>query len=98
MKFSLSLRKEAESEIDDAYRYYEGIRIGLGADFMLCMEETLSRIERNPEHFQKVHKNIARAILHRFPYCVFFFIVGSNIVVTAVMHAKRNPSRWQVRT
>lgn len=93
----LSLRKEAESDIEEAYRYYEGIRTGLGADFLLCVEEALIRIERNPAHFQMVHRRVARAVLHRFPYSVFFVVVGPAIVVTAVMHARRNPSRWRIR-
>lgn len=93
----LSLRKEAESDIEEAYRYYEGIRAGLGADFLLCVEEALTRIERNPAQFQLVHRRVARAVLHRFPYSVFFTVVGPAIIVTAVMHVRRNPSRWRTR-
>jgi hypothetical protein len=64
---------------------------------MLCVEEALTRIERNPAQFQMVHRRVARAVLHRFPYSVFFIVVGPAIIVTAVMHVRRNPSRWRAR-
>ena len=48
MTFSLSIRKEAESDIAEAYQYYEGCRENLGSDFVLCIEESISRIQKNP--------------------------------------------------
>lgn len=97
MSFSLSIRQEAEAEIAEAYRYYEQTREGLGADFILCVEEALSRVIRNPEQFRKVYKNVARAFLHRFPYGVFFVVEGDRVVVIAFMHARRQPFKWQTR-
>ena len=50
MKYSLTIRKEAELDINSAFEYYEIQRLGLGHDFLLCVEEALSKIERNPAH------------------------------------------------
>jgi len=46
MNYSLTVRKEAESDIKAAYQYFENQRLGLGHDFLLCIEEGLSKIER----------------------------------------------------
>jgi len=41
------IRPEAESDIKDAYQWYESQRKGLGESFLLCIEEALSRVARN---------------------------------------------------
>lgn len=35
------IRPEAEAELNEAYLWYERQREGLGADFLLCFEESL---------------------------------------------------------
>jgi len=39
---SFSVRKEVEADITEAYNYYELSRDGLGADFILCVEESFA--------------------------------------------------------
>jgi len=38
MKYSLTIRKEAELDINSAFEYYENLRLGLGHNFLLCIE------------------------------------------------------------
>ncbi len=54
-------RPEAEAEMEPAYRWYERRREGLGADFLLCVEESLEKIRRDPELYPVVHKNVLRS-------------------------------------
>ena len=42
------IRPDAESDIEDAYQWYESQRKGLGDNFLLCLEEALSRVSRSP--------------------------------------------------
>ena len=44
MTYLLSLRKEAEFDISEAFDYYQDIRSGLGHDFLLCVEEAFNKI------------------------------------------------------
>jgi toxin ParE1/3/4 len=46
---SLLIRPEAEADIEEAYRWNERQRSGLGSDFLLCVEEGLDKIQKNPE-------------------------------------------------
>ncbi len=62
-----------------------------GDDFVLCVEESLEKISRNPELYPAVHKKIRRILIRRFPYGVLYFIDKNKIVVTGVFHGKRNP-------
>ncbi len=56
------IRPEAESDIKDAYQWYEAQRKGLGESFLLCIEEALSRASRNPDIYSIVHKNVRRVL------------------------------------
>jgi len=94
----LIIRPEAEAEMADAFNWYEDRVAGLGSDFLLCVDATLSAILRNPQQYPRVHREVRRALTRRFPYEIFFVEDDEQIVVLAVFHAKQNPMRWKKRT
>jgi plasmid stabilization system protein ParE len=96
--YKLFIRKEAEADIAEAYQYYENCREGLGADFMLCIDESLSRIQRNPKQFRFVLDRIKRALVKKFLYGIYYTLSENEIIVLAVTHARRNPKHWQSRS
>ena len=93
----VQFRKAALAEVRESYHWYETQRQGLGEEFILCLEEAIERISRNPESYPFVHKNIRRIIVRRFPYGVFYFTEQNKMVIIAVFHAKRNPKKWKNR-
>ncbi len=56
MVYTLTVRPEAEFDIDEQYTTYESKRVGLGHDFVLCVEEALDKLLRNPLIYRKFHK------------------------------------------
>ena len=64
-------------------------RDGLGDEFLLALEATLNSIQRNPDHFQVIHKGLKRALTVRFPYGVFFTVEDNIIYVLAIVHTSR---------
>jgi hypothetical protein len=48
------IRPEAEADLANARNWYEQQRAGLGAEFLLCVEEVLERIGRTPEMYMVV--------------------------------------------
>jgi toxin ParE1/3/4 len=97
VKFGISIRAEAESDISEAYTWYERQWKGLGSDFILCVEEGLAKIQRDPQIYPAVHRNVRRMLIHRFPYGIFYILEVDVILILAVYHAKRNPKQWQAR-
>ncbi|MHB8809794.1 MAG: type II toxin-antitoxin system RelE/ParE family toxin [Desulfobulbaceae bacterium] len=98
MKKPLIVRAEAEADMAEAYEWYEQQVRGLGGEFLLCVDAVMASIERNPQLYPVVHKDvIRRALTRRFPHGVFFVEGERNVSVIAVAHAKRNPRVWQVR-
>jgi plasmid stabilization system protein ParE len=88
---------EAEGDLIEAYQWYEKQIEGLGSEFLLCVDACIQGIARNPKIHQKVHKNIRRALVRRFPYGIFFIEEAEHIRVVAVFHAHRDPAIWQSR-
>ena len=93
----LRLNPEAEADLVEAFAWYEGQRPGLGSEFFAEVAQVLQRIEDAPLQHAVVLEDTRRAIVRRFPYAVFFIVDPDVIAVTAVMHGKRDPKRWQMR-
>ena len=98
MAYTLSIRKEAEADIAEAYQYYENCREGLGTEFIACIDEAISRIQNNPKQFRTVLDAVRRALVRKFTYGVYYTISENNIIVLAVVHARRNPKHWRSRS
>ena len=93
----LLLEPEAQADLGEAFLWYETQRLGLGSEFFAEVALVLERIERMPESFVFIRGQTRRALLHRFPYAVFYVLDPDVVAVTAVMHGRRDPRRWQER-
>lgn len=89
-KLTISLHSEAEHDVRQTYYYYEECSKGLGDEFVRSLDATFSLIQRNPEIFQIIYKNVRRGLIRRFPYGIFYIVEEKRIVVIAVMHLKRD--------
>jgi plasmid stabilization system protein ParE len=98
MSYTLTIRKEAEFDIDEQFDYYEEKREGLGYDYLLCIEEALDKLKRNPLINRKIHKALRRTPIRRFPYRIFYFVQNNYVIITAVFHARKDPTSWNSRT
>ena len=98
MSVPIVLRAVAEEEAEDAVRWYDRKRFGLGADFLAELQQTLDEITQQPDRFPIVREDTREAALTRFPYCVYYRSRPGRVVVTAVFHTSRNPSVWQSRS
>src|SRR5207302_8271519 len=97
MTFQIILRPEAESDLSNTYLWYEEIRPGLGTEFLRSVDASLLAAQRYPFSFPRVHKQIRRALLRRFPYELFYFVHKRTIIVLACFHFKRDPHQILVR-
>jgi plasmid stabilization system protein ParE len=98
MNYVLVFRVEARNELDEAYSWYESQQLGLGDDFFELVEETLNRICQMPESYAVVYRDVRRSSVRRFPYTIYYRIVSSRVIITAVFHGSRDPTDWQART
>ena len=93
MPRSLIILPEVESDIGEAYWWYEEKDMGLGDEFLRCLDEALSRISSHPEHFPVRFDDVRRILVRRFPYAVYFYNDEFYVYITYVFHTAQNPNR-----
>ena len=98
MSYTLVVRPEAESDIEEALGWYESQSEGLAADFLQAVEEGLRKIQESPLSYQVVREQIRRARLRRFPYSLMYRVSEGTVFVLGCFHAKRNPEHWLERS
>jgi toxin ParE1/3/4 len=97
MTLPVVLRDEATAEFEAAFDYYESRRTGLGVDFVARVQHVFDRIAANPRLNAVVFADIRKAVVTRFPYCVYYRAEPARVEVIAVFHTSRDPSIWQGR-
>ena len=67
MTLRVVFRRAAKSEFEDAVVRYDEQRHGLGEEFIVEIEEAVSRAAAHPERYPFVFGDIRRAVARRFP-------------------------------
>lgn len=93
----LVVQRQSDLDIQAAALWYEDQRTGLGMQFLVELDEVFRRIENNPRQFPQLEEEVRRALLHRFPYGVYFAESTDDVVVLAVLHLHREPDMWKSR-
>lgn len=91
-------RPLARLELDEAVRWYEGRKPGLGLELKEAVDQVLTRVVETPDRFRPVRGVVRRALLRRFPYAIHFVPEPRAIIVLAVFHTKRDPRRLEGRS
>ena len=97
MTHRLNVRPEAESDMSEAYDWYESQHSGLGRDFVDEISACLHRIETDPQLYSKIHGELRRALVQRFPFGVFYIVEPEYVSIIAILHAARRPETWKTR-
>jgi plasmid stabilization system protein ParE len=93
----LRVRPAAQRDLQKAALWYDGQRPGLGNTFLSEFVAATGRISALPLAYPVVRRSVRRATLRRFPYSVFYTIDDDVVVVAALVHFSRDPSRWRYR-
>ena len=95
MPTELVLAPEVERDVREAYDWYEERRLGLGEEFLSCVDACIQAICRNPEMYAPVHADYRRGLVRRFPYSVFYEYAGNTVTVYSIFHNSRDPEKWR---
>jgi hypothetical protein len=77
----------------EAYDWYNEQQAGLGDVFLNELENGYDKLESWPDAYQKIKNNYRHLVLHTFPYVIVFTIIKTDVIVYAVFHTSRNPSK-----
>lgn len=93
----LAIRPEAEAELELAFHWYQTRRAGLGIEFLLCIDDAIDRVRRDPESFPPVFRNVRLIPVSRFPFVVYFVADPDKITIVSFFHGSRDPAIWKAR-
>jgi len=97
MTLRVEFLPEAESEITDAFRWYEARSPGLGLRFLSAIEAVLGRVTEAPHSYPSVARRTRRAVVRQFPYLLFYIVEDKRVLVTGAFHGHRHPGLWKDR-
>lgn len=93
----IRFQPEAEAELAEARVWYALQREGLDDALMQRVDEALQRILRAPYAYQVVYRQFRRAVLHQFPFAIFYQPTDDEIRVFAIYHSSRDPKKLRSR-
>jgi plasmid stabilization system protein ParE len=93
MTLPIIFSQAVSGHVAEAARWYEQKRQGLGAEFLAEVKQRVSLAAQHPLQYPCFHKDVRRIPLKRFPYFVYFRPESSRLLVIAVLHARRDPTR-----
>ena len=87
----------AEIDILTGENWYNSQQDKLGDEFISEFENKIKVIQSNPFLFSIIKKDIRKALLKRFPFGIYYFVIDDVINIFAVIHFSRNPKIWNHR-
>ncbi|MCA1837771.1 MAG: type II toxin-antitoxin system RelE/ParE family toxin [Actinobacteria bacterium] len=97
MKRRTFVRPEAQTDIREAARWYESREVGLGLRFLREIRTSLAHIADSPLRFPIVEEDIRRALVHKFPYSIYYINELDSVAIIGVFHQHRRPGAWKSR-
>lgn len=92
MANTLSILHKAEVDLMEAFKWYEARSVGLGHEFLRCVEARFNHIARMPEIFRRRGTLHRMAKIDRFPYAIYFIWeeAEAHVAVRRVLHFARD--------
>ena len=87
------VRPLAEAELEDAARWYEDERAGLAERFLSDVNRAFARIRERPLQFPAVSGDVRRALLHTFPFAVYFRVLDEIVTMVDERLGKNRAAR-----
>ena len=81
MSLPLVLWQEAEDEPIDSRKYYERQQPGLGDELVDEVDRVFLLISANPKLHAVVHNDIRKAVVNRFPFCIYYIAEPTEIAI-----------------
>lgn len=97
MSFDVQVRRAAELDVAEAQLWYEAQRSGLGIEFHSEVSQVFDRLANTPLIYQIAYRDVRRAVVRRFPYNVWYRVLGEMVIVLACTPGKQDPKKAIVR-
>ena len=97
MSSRVGFHPDARRDLREAADFYDLERLGLGAEFLDEVEQTMRRVIEYPESSPVVLGRVRKCAIPRFPYTIVYSARVGGVYVSAVAHNSRRPFYWRDR-
>ncbi|MFN0174392.1 MAG: type II toxin-antitoxin system RelE/ParE family toxin [Saprospiraceae bacterium] len=99
MQYAVKFSRLAIQDLREICDWYEDKSPGLSDRFLDTLQLTIDQIADNPQRFIEKEGGARMALLHKFPYKVFYMVneTKRSVRVIVLMHRARHPNVWQKR-
>ena len=94
--FSVVLAPAAESDIEEAFHWYEERDATAAMAFRTEVFEAIDSLAVDPTRWRVDASGNRRRLLNRFPYSIWFEVQADTVTVLAIAHHRRLPGYWRV--
>ncbi len=91
MTYGLRFLPEVEDDVVAGFAWYEAKAPGLGEEFIRAFYRCVDDVPDHPLSYPRVHGDIRRCLLRRFPYATYFTVEGDDVIVAGLFHCARDP-------
>ena len=93
MSYNVQVRRAAELDIAEAQVWYESQHPRLGTELHSEITQTFAILAETPLIYPVLYRDVRRALIHRFPYLLWYRVHGNDVTVLAVTHARQDPQK-----
>jgi hypothetical protein len=99
MAWKLFYYDEVLLDVRDAKKWYKEQQEGLEKRFAKDVKECISRLQKDPFHYEIRYKQVRLAHCAVFPFSIHFYIndADKQLVIIAIVHQHRHPDIAQDR-
>ena len=87
----------ADLEVAAAALWYDAQQSGLGDRFLEAIETAATSAARAPQLYFRLHAELRRILVHRFPYGLMFRDTDTELLIVSCYHLHEDPAVWQSR-
>ncbi len=90
-----SLSDDLSGPYPSAREWYDRQTTRLGDRFGEELATVMATLAERPLMYQRLHREIRRAMTRTFPYAVYFIVDWDRVNVLRVLDQSRNPDEWR---
>lgn len=97
-QYKIELSSEAEDDFEKSYEFYATENEKTADNYYKEVDNSLKKIANSPQLYPKVHRNVRKYVIKKFPFIIYYKVTNLVIRIIAIFHASRNPEIWKNRT
>lgn len=90
----IHVSRSAQADISNSYSYYAEVNISLADRYMRSIDKAFQHILSYPDAYPMRYNAYRCFVMLDFPFVIIYKIDDDVVVVEAVFHTSRNPSKY----